>query len=498
MQSPLPGCGPASNGQPPAYYEQRDGDAGQAQYGQYGAADGGVAAGAAQQSLAGRFEAAQVDQAVGGAWAEEPPFHQEQSWEGEGWEAGSGAPPGEATTGPAAAHAERPPSQALSEEPPVHQPDSWAGEGDGWAGGEVPGAAEGWGGADALPTGDAAAPAEGWAGVGDGADGWAAAEVEPAGDAPAYTLGEQAAAAAAAEEEPAAAEGWGGMEDACEPATGEAAAAGNGGAAELEAANGHAHAAGGGEAEAATEGWDDGLAGLLPTRDHQGQASEAEQLLPEERLGSGTEKPPSAGSQWGAGATAAAASTRDGVVAAEGDAAAEPQLLQRELDQLYQLCQQQAAQLEAAAAAAAAREEQLAALQAQLDAQAAAGAGAAADSRQLLGAAAEQEGLKQVRGQVVVSLLRGCRAPCRLHRGSSMAAACRLKHNSQQHTFFCPLLCRRWPPATPPWSARSPWRRHCRCSWGSCRGGWASGRRSWQRRRRLRRRCMSRHVGRYG
>ena len=106
----------------------------------------------------------------------------------------------------------------------------------------------------------------------------------------------------------------------------------------------------------AADGWgDDGLGDLLPPAQQQ---------------------------QWEEPAFGA---TEDAAAAAAGDSA--------ELLQLQQQVALLSAQLEEQAALAAAKEQQLAALQRQLEEQA-----AATEQRQMLGAAAEHEGLKQVGG----------------------------------------------------------------------------------------------------
>lgn len=180
MQSPLPGFAPMdSEGAPPPPYIEGPYSAGAAAEGEaklepaaaqpeavpsQQQADGSGSG--AQQSLAAKFEAAdteqrRIDSQVWGIAAaeaaEEPPFHQQDGWEGEplspaaspqppqqqqpgdGWDGeeppfhqedswdGEPLSPAAAVAAKAAQHANQP-SAGLPEEPPLHQEDSWAGE----------------------------------------------------------------------------------------------------------------------------------------------------------------------------------------------------------------------------------------------------------------------------------------------------------------------------------------------------------------------------------
>lgn len=344
-------------------------------------------------------------------WDEEPPPHAEHSWQGE---------PMSPVAAAAAMHEA---SRMADEEPPIHAEHSWQGEPQHWpaeAGapaGEQPAA-------PLMAADEAAAEAEAAAAAGEG---WGQLDEElwePLAEEQ-QASGQQQQSA----EEAAAAQAAQGPAEEVPPVDSYLAAEAVGVPAEAgtqeQLTAGTAPAA-----DEAAEGWGDGWGGegleeLLPppsqplAAEAQLQAEQAEQpseFQPEAPAGEWAvaagapfepaPEQPLQGGEAPAEAAAAAATALSAAVNATAVAAAETAAvqsqelveLQQQVEALTRRCQEHQLALEAQRAES---EEQLAMLREQLAeaaAAAAAAASAAADGeqRQLLGAAAEQDALKQV------------------------------------------------------------------------------------------------------
>lgn len=438
MQSPLPGYAPVgSEGPPPPPSEEGPrpgGTAAEAEAAAAAAAQPGAlplvqqvesGSSGAQQSLAAKFEAADAGQRRVGSevWgaaaaeaAEEPPFHQQDGWEGE---------PLSPVASPSAVQQQQPAGEGDGDEPPFHQDDSWAGEPLSPAsaaaarGAQPPRQPSGalleepvghqedsWSGEALSPSSRAAAlqqeqrqaeeepPAhqrDGWAGEALAAEGAARAAAAAANPASAEAVpgAELAGAAVAA----GVAEGWGDLDEepwealveeqdgqdptaaAAPAADGEFVAAGAAGrlttgAVKPSEGNGVAAAA-----EAAAEG-------LPAEAEGWGGGGFADEQLPapEDAAAVAAEESqlPSRDQQWQErqphvlSAAVDAAAPLAVEPAGLGEDVGEPALLQQQVAALYTQCQQQQALLQQGAAASAVREEQLASLHAQLEQHAAA------------------------------------------------------------------------------------------------------------------------------